>query len=979
MPADMTHHVDSDAISATDYVFLMTSNRSLIPGTTVVREGGPTSNQRKTRQPQMRKQKGHSESSAPELSAIEASFTLKDSSFTLAHHDSLLDESLGTHPRVQAMPSKGPDSTQTLNPKLPQVHPSLSQLVGYATSADDGAAPQLLVQHDKNHIPSRQARKRKARRYPKSEEWIADESSSNSNIESNLRQQSLAQTMLSGDRSGQGLTSKPIERMNKTERDAVRPNDTVVAQENRKLPKTKGGFVLSDDSDTEDSEDIVNDDQRHKPRAIPTSQLVLPPQPPVGTSTNKRAPNTKQLNKSRLSKLLGRTANPFRQGPPKAISEHAKQADDHVTPPFSRHGPPVAINNSKDASRSQALPAQSNVGQRMQPNLSSTISPRTKGRHGLGTSPAPGVGHKKEVAHNPLRSTLQETRAGSSNTTLQVQQHGAKDSATTSARSSISSLSPKTISPPRAKQSLHRSQEPLPRAGETKHLAQGLAQDQLPGRGQRQDLKSTSHKTASEFKPGPKYTQKRKIDNMVGDHIENTAPLKKKKPSTSPGFQDTTNSKEKASVATMIATDDGKRLLVDNPAIDMPIVLQSKSALNPDYALVVQAFSRPELQIPAVEPSTSVAKKTSGVAGDLCTKDVRTLQAYETSKKVKPKDKNFSSKVSLNVRHDSITGNATPPAGDDAIPVSSIVRPDRVTNLSKKHQQQHTPYKGPVRGTSNIEVTSQDRGHGLADKFEKIELLPIIDAPDAEPYYEYSVFERRWSDAQDEYDVKEVDVISRPFTGINEANNQVEKLFRRVREEGVWHSQNTLSDWSSKIDEYGCMICKASFAHFDNPYKEHFVKIWVQRDYVSKLANRITRGLTRTSFISSIVYILRLHKVVSPFEESDSEGSIVKTRSPLLVYHPLIRSEVYTSLSLANRAARDQQLEISHEKEPKNMLTVKWQEQDLRSLNGYLRSLDSSNNGKEACWESKFKGHGIGGDQFELVVEQAGICGPRNL
>lgn len=262
---------------------------------------------------------------------------------------------------------------------------------------------------------------------------------------------------------------------------------------------------------------------------------------------------------------------------------------------------------------------------------------------------------------------------------------------------------------------------------------------------------------------------------------------------------------------------------------------------------------------------------------------------------------------------------------------------------------------------------------------------PVLGTPkhiseQAEPYFEYSVFERRWSDEQDEYDAKEVGIILRPFTDINEANLQVETLFQRLREATTWDLRHTLADWTSTRDEQGCLICKASFAPFDNPYKEHFVKIWVQRDYVSKFANRTPQDLGRTCFVASTVFVLRLVKLIAPAaESSDSESIDDKTQALLRVYQPLLRSEVFTTLHEANRAARDQQLELSHERKPKNILTVKWQEGDLKHLNEKLRALNAAGDDKSSCWESEFNAFGIGGDRFQLIVEKAGICGPRNL
>lgn len=256
---------------------------------------------------------------------------------------------------------------------------------------------------------------------------------------------------------------------------------------------------------------------------------------------------------------------------------------------------------------------------------------------------------------------------------------------------------------------------------------------------------------------------------------------------------------------------------------------------------------------------------------------------------------------------------------------------------------------------------------------------------DAEPYFEYSIFQKDWSDEQDENEASTSEITVRQFTNIDEANAQAERLFQNIQR----HPHYMTVERSSKRDEHGCMIFTNTIVPFHCPAKKHHTMIYVQRNSVSKHANQTAQSLKGTPFISNTGYILRLFKLIEmpdadkpdECEASDSEtiNSEETEQEPIRVYHPHGYPEVYTTREAANQAARSLQIELGHEKNPTNSSTRLFQEKDLVDLNDKVIALEKAGDGKEGCWRSKFNASGLGGDNLELVVEKAGIYGPRNI
>lgn len=254
---------------------------------------------------------------------------------------------------------------------------------------------------------------------------------------------------------------------------------------------------------------------------------------------------------------------------------------------------------------------------------------------------------------------------------------------------------------------------------------------------------------------------------------------------------------------------------------------------------------------------------------------------------------------------------------------------------------------------------------------------------DSEPYFEYCVFQKIWCDAEDESSVSATELSLHPSTNIEEVNSQAERLFHNLRREYQQHFQVNFTDWSNKRDDHGCNVLVGSFAPVDYPKKQTHVKIWVQRDHVSAMANQAAANLKHTSFISKTIYVLRLFKILPssrPTDSADSDDSDddSSARTFTRVYHPHSRTECYTTFDTANRAAKSLQIELSHKPNP-NAMDKMWQANNLAELNKRTSELENAKDEKGRYWKSEFNGSGLGSATFELRVEKVGLCGPRNL
>jgi hypothetical protein len=250
---------------------------------------------------------------------------------------------------------------------------------------------------------------------------------------------------------------------------------------------------------------------------------------------------------------------------------------------------------------------------------------------------------------------------------------------------------------------------------------------------------------------------------------------------------------------------------------------------------------------------------------------------------------------------------------------------------------------------------------------------------DAEPYFEYSILTKIWSDSEDEASVDTTELVLTPCTNIEEANTHAERLFINAREQYQQHFQIQFSECSNKPDEHGCNVFVGTFAPIEYPRKKGRIKFWVERHAVSALAARTAKEMKHTSFVAKTVYMLRLCKLIPTTTESDTEAEdATKIANPFRVYHPLPRTECYTTLDAANRAAKSLRIEMSHKPNPQGM-DIKWQETLLEELNQKAAALRTAKGEEGKYWKSEFNSLGLGSARFELTVEKAGLCGPRNL
>lgn len=298
-----------------------------------------------------------------------------------------------------------------------------------------------------------------------------------------------------------------------------------------------------------------------------------------------------------------------------------------------------------------------------------------------------------------------------------------------------------------------------------------------------------------------------------------------------------------------------------------------------------------------------------------------------------------------------------------------------------------TPNRGKARsGPSKVIVSEQNQGTEAINR-EDADVITLSISPrhkrDAEPFFEYAVFQKIWSDEQEEKDAATSEMTTHPFTCLEEANVRAEELFKYTREQFQQHLQARFDQVNSKRDDHDCSVLLGVFAPISYASKKSHLKIWVQRDYVSALANQTPRSLKLTSFVSFVsktIYVLRLFKLIEPVPESDTEGSneMIPT---VRVYQSVPCTEAYTTLEAANHAAWGLEIELSHEKNPKECMRA-WYEKERQRLNNKLDELTghASEEVEEGRWKSKFNGCDLfKGDKFELMVENVGLCGPRNL
>ncbi|OAK97127.1 hypothetical protein IQ06DRAFT_350826 [Phaeosphaeriaceae sp. SRC1lsM3a] len=244
----------------------------------------------------------------------------------------------------------------------------------------------------------------------------------------------------------------------------------------------------------------------------------------------------------------------------------------------------------------------------------------------------------------------------------------------------------------------------------------------------------------------------------------------------------------------------------------------------------------------------------------------------------------------------------------------------------------------------------------------------------AEPFFEYSIHQKIWSGAGDATPDAGSE-LSSSCTNVDEANAQAKRIYDHLHEQYQQYLSVHFSESSSKRDENGCDQLVGTFAPVDHPGKKCFLQVWVRRALVSTYAGQTPKDVKYTSFISKTVYVLRLFKLMCVPTESEGDKTVADY---VRVHHPHSRTECYTTLGGANRAAKNLQVELSHKSNPSHMDTV-WQSKDLAELNQRVMDLEAAGDGEAKYWKSSFNASGLGSDRYELLVEMVTLCGPRNL
>jgi hypothetical protein len=294
----------------------------------------------------------------------------------------------------------------------------------------------------------------------------------------------------------------------------------------------------------------------------------------------------------------------------------------------------------------------------------------------------------------------------------------------------------------------------------------------------------------------------------------------------------------------------------------------------------------------------------------------------------------------------------------------------------------NTPQAFPLSPlTPVIEVQTQDT---LVHKYDPDDDMVFLStsgiSEKAEPYFEYSIFEKTWSNSELEDEKVATELTSQPFTNIHHTNTHAHRLFQSAKEKYTEHFHYQLTETATKRDKHGCETHTGTFASIGNPDRLLHVRLWVRRDRVSVFANQEPVRMNLTPFTMKSAFIVRLFKLVPVASSASCPGASHASDARIRVYHPLQRTEVYTTLESANCAARDVQVELSHDLKATGEASVKTRELDIRELNARLYVLNGTTDGDGGYWKSRFSGWGVQPvDDYELVVEEVGLCGPRNL
>ncbi|OAL48452.1 hypothetical protein IQ07DRAFT_601750 [Pyrenochaeta sp. DS3sAY3a] len=268
---------------------------------------------------------------------------------------------------------------------------------------------------------------------------------------------------------------------------------------------------------------------------------------------------------------------------------------------------------------------------------------------------------------------------------------------------------------------------------------------------------------------------------------------------------------------------------------------------------------------------------------------------------------------------------------------------------------------------------------------EPINLATILTplSPEAEPYFEYTIYQKLWPSTSPEATAPNYLLTWRPYTSIDAANAEAQRLFTQTRTQYEQTFGSRFSSSTTTLTAHNCVEHTGTFSPPDySPRKTH-LRIWVRRDYVSRLANTTPEQLHPTPFVASTVYILRVLKHTdTPTADPDIKIEDANFTAPQRIFCAPPCTEVYTTAHAANHAACRLQIDMSHQERP-GEVAKGWQEKDCKRLWEVLRGLEEGDaeGDAEGLWRSEFMGRlgsGMAG-RYEVFVERGDLEGPRNL
>ena len=199
-------------------------------------------------------------------------------------------------------PRPVPPSISTIEPRPTQYTQSIGQLAGYSTSEEDELETNLIR-------GAKKGRAKKAIAY-KSSEFVASDSSESEVIRPPSHQVRSSRTTLARSKRLQDPDVNTVPHLASPSKLADQTRKTKNMTAKRRI-NTRGGFVVDSESDDEESDLRGHDDSNNQSRSS-TRQKPYALEPPHSIQANSKKDSsakplpTKQLNNSRLNKLLGR-------------------------------------------------------------------------------------------------------------------------------------------------------------------------------------------------------------------------------------------------------------------------------------------------------------------------------------------------------------------------------------------------------------------------------------------------------------------------------------------------------------------------------------------------------------------------------------------------------------------------------------------------------------------------------------------------